>query len=57
LRWILQEGGEYIKVPALGKSVNNHEILEQYVNKIYAKAKKETPDSVNRLANRILKKG
>jgi len=42
-------------VPLLGKPVNNHEILEEYVNKIHDKTKKETPDYVNRLANRILK--
>jgi len=57
LRWRLQESGEYVKVPALGKAINNHEILEQYVNKIHDKTKKETPDYVHRLANRILKEG
>jgi len=57
LRWKLQEQGTYIKVPALGKKINNHLILEQYVNKIHDKTKKETPDYVNRLANRILKEG
>jgi polyphosphate kinase len=55
LRWKLQEDGNYIKVPLLGKPVNNHTVLEQYVNKIYDKTKKETPDYVSRLANRILK--
>ncbi len=55
LRWELQEDGNYTKVPPLGKSVNNHTILEQYVNKIHDKTKKETPDYVSRLANRILK--
>jgi len=55
LRWVLQEDGTYIKVPLLGKSVNNHTILEEYVNKIYDKTKKETPNYVSRLANRILK--
>ncbi|WP_295421029.1 RNA degradosome polyphosphate kinase [Sulfurovum sp.] len=55
LRWELQEDGHYIKVPLLGKPVNNHTVLEQYVNKIYDKTKKETPDYVNRLASRILK--
>jgi polyphosphate kinase len=57
LRWELQEDGNYIKVPLLGKAVNNHEVLEQYVNKIYDKTKKETPDYVSRLANRLLKEG
>jgi polyphosphate kinase len=53
----LQEDGNYVKVPLLGKAVNNHEVLEQYVNKIYDKTKKETPDYVSRLANRLLKEG
>ncbi|WP_294951766.1 RNA degradosome polyphosphate kinase [Sulfurovum sp.] len=55
LRWELREDGNYIKVPLLGKAVNNHEVLEQYVNKIYDKTKKETPDYVSRLASKILK--
>jgi len=55
LRWELQADGTYLKVPSLGKQINNHTILEQYVNKIHDKTKKETPDYVNRLANRLLK--
>jgi polyphosphate kinase len=55
LRWELQEDGNYTKVPPLGKNVNNHMVLEEYVNKIHNKTKKETPDYVSRLANRILK--
>jgi polyphosphate kinase len=55
LRWELQEDGNYTKVPPLGKTVNNHAVLEEYVNKIHDKTKKETPDYVSRLANRILK--
>lgn len=55
LNWRLQADGNYVKVPVLGKSVDNHEILENYTNKIHNKSKKETPDYVNRLANRILK--
>ena len=55
LRWVLKEDGNYVKVPLLGKSVNNHNILESYTNKIHDKTKKETPDYVSRLANRILK--
>ncbi len=57
LRWKLQEDGNYTKVPLLGKPVDNHAILEQYVNKIHNKTKRETPDYVSRLANRILKEG
>ena len=55
LRWELQEDGNYIKVPLLGKAMNNHTVLEQYVNRIHDKTKKETPDYVSRLASRILK--
>ena len=55
LRWELQEDGNYIKVPLLGKSVNNHKVLESYTNRIHDKTKKETPDYVSRLASRILK--
>ncbi|MCO4845976.1 MAG: RNA degradosome polyphosphate kinase [Sulfurovum sp.] len=55
LRWELQEDGNYTKVPSLGKNINNHCVLEEYVNKIHDKTKKETPNYVSRLANRILK--
>ena len=55
LRWELQVDGNYTKVPPLGKTVDNHSILEEYVSKIHNKAKKETPDYVSRLANKILK--
>ena len=55
LRWFLKEDGNYVKVPLLGKAVNNHNVLESYTNKIHDKTKKETPDYVSRLANRILK--
>ena len=55
LRWELQESGEYLKTPTLEKSINNHTILEGYVNKIHSKTKKETPSYVNRLTKRILK--
>jgi polyphosphate kinase len=55
LNWKLQPDGNYVKVPVLGKSVNNHKILENYTNKIHNKSNKETPDYVNRLANRLLK--
>ena len=55
LRWELQSDGNYTKVPSLGKDVNNHCVLEEYVCKIHDKTKKETPDYVNRLANKLLK--
>ena len=55
LRWELQEDGAYVKVPSLGKHIDNHAILERYVNRVHDKTKKETPDYVNRLANKLLK--
>jgi polyphosphate kinase len=54
-RWELHEDGEYTKVPLEGKPIDNHAILEQYVNKVHDKTKKKAPDYVNRLANKILK--
>jgi len=54
-RWELHENGEYTKVPTVGKPIDNHAILEQYVNKVYDKTKKKAPDYVSRLANKILK--
>ncbi len=55
LRWKLEESGDYIKVPALGEKINSQTILENYVNKIYDKTRKETPDYVQKLAGRLLK--
>jgi len=55
LRWQLQEDGNYIKVKTEGKVINNHKILEHYVNKIHDKSNKKTPEYVNRLASKILK--
>ncbi|MBN2250399.1 MAG: RNA degradosome polyphosphate kinase [Campylobacterales bacterium] len=55
LNWRLQPDGNYVKMPVLGKSINNHKILEEYTNRIHNKSQKETPDYVHRLANRLLK--
>jgi len=55
LRWELQEDGNYIKVPPLGKAINNHDILEANINKIHTKEVKETPSYIHRLASKILK--
>jgi polyphosphate kinase len=55
LRWQLQSDGSYTKVKCEGKPINNHEILEHYVNKIYDKSNKKTPSYVNKLANKMLK--
>ncbi|MGG7048260.1 MULTISPECIES: RNA degradosome polyphosphate kinase [unclassified Campylobacter] len=42
LAFELNENGEYIKVKSDGKSINNHEILENYMGKIYKSLKKDT---------------
>ncbi|SFV63453.1 Polyphosphate kinase [hydrothermal vent metagenome] len=55
LRWELDSDGNYSKVLALDKKVDNHSILENYVSKIHNKTKKETPAYLSRLANKILK--
>lgn len=55
LRWELQSDGNYTKVLSIAKEINSHGVLEAYVSKIHDKTKKETPDYVSRLANRILK--
>lgn len=41
LRWELQEDGNYTKVPLLDKEINNHLVLEEYVNKVHDKTQKE----------------
>ena len=55
LRWVLRESGDYIKVPALGEKVNSQTFLENYINKIYDKTRKEAPDYLHKLAGRLLK--
>jgi len=55
LRWQLQSNGNYIKIHSKDKEINNHEILEHYVNKVHNKSNKKTPEYVNRLASKILK--
>ncbi len=55
LRWELQADGSYNKVPLLGKAINSHTILEEYIKKIHDQTKKETPNYVSRLAKRMLK--
>ena len=42
LRWELQSDGNYTKVPLLDKEINNHSVLEDYVNKIHNKTQKQT---------------
>jgi polyphosphate kinase len=55
LRWQLQDDGSYQRVKVEDKSVNNHEVLEHYVNKIHDKSNKKTPSYVNKLASKMLK--
>jgi len=42
LRWKLKSSGEYKHIKSNGKVINSHEILEEYVTKLYNKAKKKT---------------
>jgi polyphosphate kinase len=51
----LQSDGSYIKVKPQNdyKPVNNHKLLEEYVNKIAKASKKDTPSQVQQLAQRL----
>ena len=50
----LQSDGTYIKVKkGESKGINNHKLLEDYVNKIAKATKKDTPNSVQQLASRL----
>ncbi len=51
----LQSDGNYIKLkPKDGqKPINNHKLLEEYVNKIAKATKKDTPSQVQQLAQRL----
>jgi len=50
----LQSDGTYIKVKSEGvKSINNHKLLEDYVNRISKATKKETASSISQLASRL----
>ncbi|CAD7287237.1 RNA degradosome polyphosphate kinase [Campylobacter suis] len=56
LAFELNESGEYIKVKSDGKSINNHEILENYMGKIYKSLKKDTDKAkVDLVATNFLK--
>ena len=52
LRWRLKSSGEYKQVKQCDKIINNHDILEEYVTKIYDKAQK---DSAEYISKKILK--
>ncbi|MCW8895913.1 MAG: RNA degradosome polyphosphate kinase [Sulfurimonas sp.] len=50
----LQSDGSYIKVKNDGvKTINNHKLLEDHVNRISRATKKETANSVEQLATRL----
>jgi len=50
----LQSDGSYIKIKKDGeRSVNNHKLLEDYVNRISRATKKETASSVEQLVSRL----
>jgi polyphosphate kinase len=52
LRWKLKSSGEYKQVKQEDKEVNNHDILEEYVTKIYDDAQKESSEYIG---NKILR--
>ncbi len=58
LSWKLGPDGEYtkIEVPKGAKPINNHQILEDYINKIYKSIKKDaTSSKASRLSRKLFK--
>jgi len=55
LRWKLKNTGEYKQVKSGDKVINNHEILEDYITKLYNKSQKKTRKYIKRLSKRELK--
>jgi len=50
----LRSDGSYVKIKRNGtKAINNHKLLEDFVNRISRATKKETPSSVAQLAARL----
>ena len=50
----LQSDGSYIKIKNdQDKTINNHKLLEDYVNRISKATKKETSDSIKQLVSRL----
>ena len=49
----LQSDGSYIKVKAKERSINNHKLLEEYVNKIAKATRKESSTHIQQLINRL----
>lgn len=55
LRWKLKSSGEYKQVKQGGKLVNNHDILEDYVTRIYDQTQKEMNEYEKKLAHKIIR--
>ncbi len=55
LRWKLKSSGEYKQVKHGDKLVNNHDILEDYVTKIYDQTQKEINQYDKKLANKVIR--
>jgi polyphosphate kinase len=49
----LQSDGTYIKVKAGERSINNHKLLEEYVNRISKATRKETSSHIKQLVERL----
>ncbi|MEA3370571.1 MAG: RNA degradosome polyphosphate kinase [Campylobacterota bacterium] len=49
----LQSDGSYIKIKKEEKAINNHKLLEDYVNRISKATKKETTSKIQQLASRL----
>ncbi len=55
LRWKLKSTGEYKLVKSGDKIINNHEILENQITKLYNKSQKKTRKYIKRLSKKQLK--
>jgi polyphosphate kinase len=53
LRWKLESNSEYKQVKCKDKEVNNHNILENYITKLYNKSQKKRPKYVSKLAKKV----
>jgi len=50
----LQSDGSYVKIKSdTNRNINNHKLLEDYVNRISKATKKETASSIDQLASRL----
>ena len=49
----LKSDGSYIKVKSKERSINNHKLLEEYVNKIAKATRKESSTHIQQLVNRL----